>query len=184
MQTTQKFYFKGPGVNLGRFGEVKEGDVLTLTPHEASHVEGDKRFEAYDEKKHGKKKESTTIELPKGFDKMSAAEKAKVLKELGLPENFCKLNEEHQAEAIASASKAQNNEDDRKDIVDQRNRESEIEVIRQMKVEELRELVKKLRDEGKTVDCPENAKSNVLRKAIMATMFGDNAPVIESDDKE
>jgi DNA mismatch repair ATPase MutL len=185
MQTTHKFYFKGPAVNLGRFGDVKEGDVLTLTPHEAVHIAEDKRFEAYDEKKHAKKKEVKTIELPKGFDKMKADEKAKVLKDLGLPENFEKLNDDARAEAIAAASKLQNNESDRKDIVEQRNRESEIEVIRQMKVEELRELVKKLRDEGKTVDCPEGAKANVLRKAIMNTLFGENsAPDAIGDDKE
>lgn len=185
MQTTHKFYFKGPAVTLGRFGDVKEGDVLTLTPHEAGHISEDDRFEPYDEKKHGKKSEAKPIELPKGFDKMSAAEKAKTLKELGLPENFCKLNEEHQAEAIAAASKLQNTEADRKDIVEQRNHEAEIEVIRQMKIEELRELVKKLRGEGKTVDCPEGANSKVLRKAIMNTLFGANAGgAEEGDDKE
>lgn len=182
--TTQKFYFKGPAVNLGRFGHVKEGDILTLTPHEAGHIADDKRFEEYDEKKHAKKKEVKTIELPKGFDKMKADEKAKVLKDLGLPENFEKLNDDARAEAVAAASKTQNNEADRVDQLNQRNKEAEIEVIRQMTVDELRELTKKLRGEGKTVDAPDNAKTKVLRRAIINTLFGENSAPEETGSEE
>lgn len=40
------------GRNLGRFGLVKPGDFLVLTPHESLGVIGDPRFELYDPKKH------------------------------------------------------------------------------------------------------------------------------------
>ena len=46
-----KFIYKGPDVNLGRFGSVKNNDILLLTEQEALMVERDedKRFERVEE---------------------------------------------------------------------------------------------------------------------------------------
>jgi hypothetical protein len=41
----QAFVFKGPLVNLGRFGFVNANDTLLLTSKEAEAIKGDKRFE-------------------------------------------------------------------------------------------------------------------------------------------
>lgn len=43
---------KTGGRNLGRFGFIKPGDTLVLTPREALTIVGDKRFEEYDPQKH------------------------------------------------------------------------------------------------------------------------------------
>lgn len=48
-----KFYFKGPETNLGRFGVVGKGSVLTLTEHEEGCIRDDERFESYNPDKHG-----------------------------------------------------------------------------------------------------------------------------------
>lgn len=45
---------KQGGRNLGRFGFVKPGDTLVLTPRESMSVVGDRRFEEYDPQKHEK----------------------------------------------------------------------------------------------------------------------------------
>lgn len=54
-----KYLFKGTGkpedgagLNLGRFGWVKPGDTLILTPREALSITADPRFEMYDPAKH------------------------------------------------------------------------------------------------------------------------------------
>lgn len=47
----RNYVFKGgpaEGLNLGRFGWVKPGAVLTLTPREAMTILGDERFQEYD----------------------------------------------------------------------------------------------------------------------------------------
>ena len=50
-----KYTYKGPDVNLGRFGAVRNGDVLTLTDLEADTIARDSRFEPIREGEKGKK---------------------------------------------------------------------------------------------------------------------------------
>lgn len=45
---------KSGGRNLGRFGFIRPGDLILLTPRETLSVVGDKRFEEYDPAKHDK----------------------------------------------------------------------------------------------------------------------------------
>lgn len=47
---TVDYEFTGPETNLGRFGIVKAGDKLSLTPHEASCITDDKRFRKWEGK--------------------------------------------------------------------------------------------------------------------------------------
>lgn len=47
------------GRNLGRFGMVRIGEVLILTPKEEVCIIGDPRFERFDETKHDKNPEAT-----------------------------------------------------------------------------------------------------------------------------
>lgn len=42
------FRFRGEPTNLGRFGPVKDGDILDLQPDEEAGIREDKRFEAYE----------------------------------------------------------------------------------------------------------------------------------------
>lgn len=48
------YCFMGDDVNLGRFGPVRRGDRLLLTDTEQHAIESDRRFEEWDDKKHGK----------------------------------------------------------------------------------------------------------------------------------
>jgi hypothetical protein len=40
-----RYTFRGPPTNLGRFGAVRDGDPLVLTDQEADNIAGDERFE-------------------------------------------------------------------------------------------------------------------------------------------
>lgn len=73
-----KFLFDSVDTNLGRFGHVKKGDVLELTPHEAQSIKGDKRFKPFDEAKGKAHKPGQFVEITAAMtsDQKAAAEKA------------------------------------------------------------------------------------------------------------
>ena len=169
-----KYIFTGPETNLGRFGTVRKGDTLNLTPHEERHIDGDKRFELFEEAKHGQKAAAKkTIQLPKDFDKMKPDKRAETLKALGLPDNFEKLSE---AEQSAALGKSDSDETARQEQIEQRNMETKIEEIRQLTLEQLRDLVKTLRQDGKVIDIKEDsAEAKNIRRAIIGVLFGDNS---------
>lgn len=145
-----KFIYKGPDVSLGRFGNVRKGDVLEMTDHEINHIRrdpSDKRFEPF---KEGKAPEPPGIKLPEGFDKMPKEEQDKIR---------AKLEREEQA---------------RRDSVEQANSKTEQEQLEQMTKEQLLGLVDKLRKEGKTIDVKADAPKRAIRKAIKLALYGDS----------
>ena len=70
-----KYVYNGADVNLGRFGAVRSGDVLTLTDHEADTIAKDKRFQPL---RDGDKKKNAGNMIPL-TDKMTPDERAAVV---------------------------------------------------------------------------------------------------------
>lgn len=169
-----KYKYEGPKVNMGRFGEIKHGDVLDLTSREEDHVQGDKRFKKHVEGE--KPKKESKFGLPDNFEKLNPEQKAETLKAMGLPENFELLSDADRKIHLDRAEKA---ESDRRAMLEEQNRKTRIEEIRQMTKAALLDTARKLKAEGKEIDFKDADEPKALRRKIVDAMFGSN-----KEDKE
>jgi predicted transcriptional regulator len=143
-----KFIYRGENCNLGRFGEVRTGDVLTLTDLEAESVEANehKRFERVVAGKTKVPKQGGFIEIT---DKMSGDERVAA--------EAHNRDEQARLDQLAKA-----NDEKRIAILD----------VKEKKYSELVELAEKMNhDAGRqVVDTGKNLPKQELVRRILAAM--------------
>lgn len=155
-----QYRYTGELTNIGRFGHIKKGDIVSLTTTEEAGIMDDPRFEKVDPKKEAKAdKPKPTLNLPENYDQLSPADQKKAMK------------------------KATDEEADRIARLEDENKKTQIEEIRQMPKDQLLEFVKKLRADDKKVDVKEDATPKQLRKAIIDALFGANTPGDEGGEE-
>lgn len=156
------YRYKGPDVNLGRFGQVRSGDVLVLTDHEADTVakDRDKRFEAVRE---GEKPKPGGSFVPI-TDKMTADERAA-------------------AEARNKAEK------DRIDDLQKANNAAQVEIVelREKTWAQLVEIAEKMNAAGGQPQIPTGkkvTKSELVRQILRARGLDAGTAAEQEEDEE
>lgn len=153
-----RYIWNGPETNLSRFGVVKKGDPVVLSPKEEAYIleHGHDHLEAFDPKKHGAPVPAKNIvfkpdpkDLPEDFEAMTEAEQNEVLnaleqKEISRKAELAKANEHSGRMALSEMTKAQ-----------------------------LQDEVARLRAEGKTVEVQKDASKAALVAAIRQALGQD-----------
>lgn len=137
-----KYQYTGQdGVSMGRFGTLKKGDVIDLSPKEETYVLENKHphLKAVDDKAAKKDDGKPKMNLPPDFDKLPKDQQDKIRKE--------------EEARLAGLSKA--------------NAETVNLELKEMTKAELEEVVAKLRADGKEVKVQKGASKPALVNAIL-----------------
>lgn len=190
-----KFHWLGGTTNLGRFGTVKRGDVLSLTDKEAESIENngpggelDPRFQPY---KADAKIDGAGLDLPEGYEALSREGQAAARKEAE--------DARKRAEALAQSTDPRagvrgagaagqpvassvETEKARLQRLNAANSETDAENYREMTKAELMDVVDEIRREGKTVDVKKDSTRNhILREVLKAK--GIDASDLEGEEE-
>lgn len=138
-----KYIYTGATKAVGRFGELKRGDKVEFTLREERYIQENEHPDFVPDD--GKTKiEATDLPIPEGFDKLSKAEQAKILKQL------------------------QSDEDQRRAQLAKANEATDTVNFTDMTKDELLGYAEKLRAGGIKVEFKKDANRKAIINAILA----------------
>lgn len=182
-----KYHWLGGTTNLGRFGMVKRGDVLSLTDKEADSIEqngpGGERDPRFQVHKADAKIDGAGLDLPEGYEALGKEAQAAARKEAEdarrRAEQLAQSTDPRAGVAGAGATgqpvvSTVETEKARLQRLSAANNETDSENFREMTKAELLEVVDELRGDGKPIDInKQSSRATILRAVLKAKGLSD-----------